>query len=155
MIFHFIFLRVACYNQRVAWIGGINTSRYDVTSVYFRLRCDVSFHSHTPRIKSKPKTLSRQKRSSVPLHTLKTCRGSRGMTALIHNFGTRLKWAVNIMPRSLYPPCKESQCKFNRVGHRADWRTECTSSRTAKSILAGKSFGRRPSGRREVDGRLA
>jgi len=44
---------------------------------------------------------------------------------------------------------------LNRVGLRADWRTESTPSRTAESVVAGKPFGRRLPGRREVDGRLA
>jgi hypothetical protein len=58
---YFIFFCV--FHVTITWPRTIDITRSDVSvrSISSSL-CDVSFHSHTPRIQSKPKTLSRQKR---------------------------------------------------------------------------------------------
>ena len=36
-------------------------------------------------------------------HSMKACRGIRGIAPLIHNLSNKRKWAINFKPRPLYP----------------------------------------------------
>ena len=45
-------------------------------------------------------------KSNVPVHAMKVCKGSRGITPLIFNIGTRRTWVVNFTLRP-FTPVKE------------------------------------------------
>jgi hypothetical protein len=51
--------------------------------------------------------LSHSTKKIVPMHTRKTCRGSRGMVVLILNLGTRWRRVVSFTFRPFYPSGKE------------------------------------------------
>jgi hypothetical protein len=52
-------------------------------------------------------------KSNIPVHTMKLCKGSRGITPLILNLGTRSTWVVNFTLRP-FTPVKEPQYTLKR-----------------------------------------